>query len=503
MHAAPDEASKVLFLKSGRIAVYGLGAVSTVCLLGGNFIFVSSNAAFWLYGIVVLVIAFYLALTYLVGFAGRDFDLNRHQLLVAKWLDRCSDASVDIYLPICGESPEVILNTWRFVQLLARAHDNIKVFVLDDRPSAMMEGQATSMGFRYITRHTNELKKAGNLRNAFGQTSGEFIAIFDADFCPRRDFLIETLCYMFEDPKCAIVQTPQFFSDRKENNWLENAAGAVQELFYRLIQVNRDTFGGSICVGTNAIYRRKALEPFGGTAPMAYSEDVHTGWAILTSGWALKYIPVVLAEGICPDSMAAFFTQQYRWSMGSISLFFSKKFWQSRVSKMQRVSYLTGMGYYMATGIAVVTQAVPTLAMLLFFPEKIFWYNLLFSVPSLVYSVLFMRLWMKLPMTLDVLRVRQIAYYAHFYALRDFLIGSLEEWKATGSVSSSNRFERFRVLIAFNFIATIVLPMWLIGHRLEQGFRLQNFSLMIGFLFFNLWITWPILMRSLHSRANR
>lgn len=30
-----------------------------------------------------------------------------------------------------------------------------------------------------------ELKKAGNLRNAFSITSGEAIAIFDADFCPR------------------------------------------------------------------------------------------------------------------------------------------------------------------------------------------------------------------------------------------------------------------------------------------------------------------------------
>ena len=30
-----------------------------------------------------------------------------------------------------------------------------------------------------------ELKKAGNLRNAFERTSGDAIAIFDADFCPR------------------------------------------------------------------------------------------------------------------------------------------------------------------------------------------------------------------------------------------------------------------------------------------------------------------------------
>ena len=60
------------------------------------------------------------------------------------------------------------------------------------------------------------LKKAGNLRYAFPRMTGDFFFIFDADFCPRQDFLSETLPYMEWNPKIAITQLPQFFRPCKE-----------------------------------------------------------------------------------------------------------------------------------------------------------------------------------------------------------------------------------------------------------------------------------------------
>lgn len=65
------------------------------------------------------------------------------------------------------------------------------------------------------------------------------MVIFDADFCPRPEFLRETTPY-FTDPRIAIVQTPQFFRYREEQTWVEKGAGATQELFYRLVQVKAD-----------------------------------------------------------------------------------------------------------------------------------------------------------------------------------------------------------------------------------------------------------------------
>lgn len=87
-----------------------------------------------------------------------------------------------------------------------------------------------------------ELKKAGNLRYAFARTSGEAIVIFDADFCPRSDFLRETLPYLV-NPSIGILQTPQFFRRRDEQTWVEKGGGASQEFFYRMVQASLIIFG--------------------------------------------------------------------------------------------------------------------------------------------------------------------------------------------------------------------------------------------------------------------
>ena len=68
-----------------------------------------------------------------------------------------------------------------------------------------MKNLANEFDFNYIVRPNRpELKKAGNLRYAFSITTGDFIVIFDADFCPREDFLNEVIPY-FKDEKIAII----------------------------------------------------------------------------------------------------------------------------------------------------------------------------------------------------------------------------------------------------------------------------------------------------------
>lgn len=80
------------------------------------------------------------------------------------------------------------------------------------------------------------MRKAGNPRHAFSATTGEAFVVFDADFCPRRDFLSETVPHL-TDPSIGILQTPQFFSRRPQQTWVEQGAGVCQELFYRMEQV--------------------------------------------------------------------------------------------------------------------------------------------------------------------------------------------------------------------------------------------------------------------------
>ena len=73
------------------------------------------------------------------------------------------------------------------------------------------------------------------------------------------------------------MQTPQFFRVTPGQTWVERAPGATLEIFYRAVQVSRDRFGSALCVGSNAVYRRAALEPSGGFTLIPYAEDSHTG----------------------------------------------------------------------------------------------------------------------------------------------------------------------------------------------------------------------------------
>src|SRR5260370_3114193 len=149
-------------------------------------------------------------------------------------------------------------------------------YVLDDGDDPEAARLAAEFGFSYWVRpQPGEHKKSGNLRYAFTRTQGEFIVILDADFAPRRDFLAETLPYM-SDPVIAIVQTPQYFRGSRRQTWIERSAGAIQEVFYRSVQVARDRFGEAICVGTSAVYRRGRPGPQRGPTPTPPAPDLPT-----------------------------------------------------------------------------------------------------------------------------------------------------------------------------------------------------------------------------------
>jgi cellulose synthase/poly-beta-1,6-N-acetylglucosamine synthase-like glycosyltransferase len=325
----------------------------------------------------------------------------------------------------------------------------LNVYVLDDSHRESIRELAERYAFHYIAREDRGvMKKAGNIRNAFKQTSGEYIVIFDADFCPRPEFLFETVPYFIVDPNTALVQTPQFFDVHKSMGWVERGAGSIQELFYRLIQVNRDHWQGSICVGTNAVYRRAALEPFGGTYPIQHSEDVHTGFSLVRSGWRLRYVPIVLAKGTCPEDMDAFFNQQYRWAMGSTSLLFNKAlFWNTKLKPMTRMSYLSGMFYYSATGMGLLLTSLPGLCMVWLAPERIFYYNYLFSLPSFIFGVIIMGAWNRAPYGLAAVRARYVSYCAHLFAIVDRTFSRAMEWLPTGSVRRTSKPYRTAIII--------------------------------------------------------
>ncbi len=406
-------------------------------------IWFEATSGWWPFGIFtgVGVLSFGLALP--LSFFGHGFDLALHKERVSTWrVDSYPD--VDIFLPICNEPLAILRNSWRGVlALIATYPGRVSAHVLDDGADSAAEALARDFGFHYVVRpDRGENKKSGNLRYAFANTSGEFILILDADFVPRADFLTETLPYM-DDPKMAIVQTPQFFRSDPKQTWVERAAGAVQEVFYRSIQVARDRLAASICVGTCALYRRSALDQEGGTTLIPYAEDVHTGLDARRNGWDIVYLPLPLTTGMCPDNLAAFVRQQYRWCTGSTSTVLTSRMWTVPMSLRARLTYISGFFYYVQTALAVFAIPLIPVCLLLFRADAIVLENSRLILLALAASLVLLPLWNRSQyLAREVVPLSTARGWAHALAIWDYLRGKTMTWQPSGArVSSVRRFQ--------------------------------------------------------------
>lgn len=369
-------------------AVYAFGVLAWFGVIAGYVMFFSLNAWYWvIFGPVLAVFTAYHLLTYGINLFYKPFDVAAHDRKVrAFWKKAETLPTVDVFLPVCGEGPHILMETFAAVRDME--YPEKRVHVLDDGASEEVRRLAEKMGFDYHVRpDAGVMKKAGNLKYGHDRTDGEFIVVFDADFAPHKDFIKELMPYM-ADPKVGIVQSPQHFRTDDgvhRRSSLEFGAGQTQEDFYRIIQVARDRFNGAICVGSNAMYRRSALDAIGGVSQIEHSEDVHTGFDIVAKGYRIAYVPLVLATGLCPSDLHAYFHQQHRWCSGSMSLGFSKKFREAKLSLGQRLSYLSGILYYFSHALAI-PMAFQIFLVLFAHYDAISWTYALPFIPHLIFS---------------------------------------------------------------------------------------------------------------------
>ncbi len=473
-----------------------LGYLTLVVLIGYSSIVVSQAMMEARYRTWVLVpwtafTVIYLTISLISNFAGRDFNLAAHSAKVRAWQPRYYP-DVDIFLPICGEPLELLTNTWTYVHELLRAYPGDAVaFVLDDKADPGARELARDFGFTYKVRENRGwMKKAGNLRYAFERTRGEFFVILDADFAPRRDFLAETLPY-FDDPKIGIVQTPQFFRPDSGHTWVERAAGPMQEVFYRSMQTSRDSFGAAVCVGSCAVYRRKAIQAAGGPALIAYAEDVHTGLDVISEGWSLKYVPVNLATGSSPTTVDAFAHQQYRWCLGSTTPL--RRLWKVPMSARARAAYLSGFLYYLFTALLQFVVPLVAIGMLAFIPRDIALQDYLVLAPAVINGVVLYPVWHRSDFGLATWALEVVRSWSHALAIWDHFRGKVMAWQPTGSSVSPVR-RLWAALIVWNCGTGIV---WF-GAAALRTYQFRSDQFLVIFLFGLLYmapVAWTLFAR--------
>ena len=160
--------------------------------------------------------------------------------------------------------------------------------------------------------------KAGALKEGLEKIKGEYVAIFDADFIPRKKFLKRTLPYFFKDPKIALVQTRWEHLNRDYSIITRTQAIALDGHFV-IEQAVRNRAGFFINFnGTGGIWRKDAIYDAGNWEADTLTEDLDLSYRAQLKGWKVKYLVNFTSPAELPSEIISLKSQQFRWTKGAI-----------------------------------------------------------------------------------------------------------------------------------------------------------------------------------------
>jgi cellulose synthase/poly-beta-1,6-N-acetylglucosamine synthase-like glycosyltransferase len=204
----------------------------------------------------------------------------------------------------------------------------LEIQVLDDSTDetreiaelAVRRHKAQGVDIKYLHRSDRTGYKAGALDEGLKVAGGRFVAIFDADFVPKPDFLLRTIHY-FSDPAVAMVQAR--WGHINENYSLLTKIQAILLDAHFVLEHGSRNRGGCFFNfnGTAGIWRREAISDGGGWQHDTLTEDLDLSYRTQLKGWRFVFLPDHVAPAELPVEMNAFKSQQHRWAKGSIQTF--------------------------------------------------------------------------------------------------------------------------------------------------------------------------------------
>ncbi|MCI0448731.1 MAG: glycosyltransferase family 2 protein [Chlorobi bacterium] len=203
--------------------------------------------------------------------------------------------------------------------------DRLEIQVLDDSTdetveiaaNVVREYQMRGFDIKHIHRDDRSGFKAGALKKGLETAKGEFVAIFDADFIPRKNFLKVVLPY-FKDPKIGMVQTRWEHLNRSYSLVTQIQALALDGHFVIEQQV-RNKAGYFINFnGTSGIWRTECIFDAGNWEADTLTEDLDLSYRAQLKGWKFKYLTDFSTPSEVPSEINSLKSQQFRWTKGAI-----------------------------------------------------------------------------------------------------------------------------------------------------------------------------------------
>ena len=160
--------------------------------------------------------------------------------------------------------------------------------------------------------------KAGALQYGLNYTNAEFVAIFDADFVPPRDFLKKSICFFINRPKLGLVQGRWGHLNSKSSLVTRGQAMGIDGHF--MVEQAARSWNGLFMNfnGTAGIFRKEAIVSCGGWQHDTLTEDMDLSYRMQLKDWEAEYVPELEVPAELPEDINAYKNQQFRWAKGSI-----------------------------------------------------------------------------------------------------------------------------------------------------------------------------------------
>ena len=230
--------------------------------------------------------------------------------------------SVTIQLPIYNEK-YVIERLLENIVQMDYPINKLEIQVLDDSTddsiilTSNLVKKYSNLGIdiKHITRKIRTGFKAGALKEGLLSAKGEFIAIFDADFLPKKDWLLQTIPN-FKNAKVGVVQTRWGHINRNYSLLTKIQAFAL-DAHFTLEQVGRNSQQHCINFnGTAGVWRKACILDAGNWESDTLTEDLDLSYRAQLKKWQFVYLEHVETPAELPAVLSAARSQQFRWNKG-------------------------------------------------------------------------------------------------------------------------------------------------------------------------------------------
>jgi len=264
------------------------------------------------------------------------FAFGLHGLVMIYYYHKTSKIS-NSSAPHSGEFPLVtvqlpVFNELYVVERLVRAvcaldypKEKLEIQLLDDSTDETVEisrrlvNEFVQQGFdiKHIHRIDRSGYKAGALKSGLASATGEFVAIFDADFVPNEDFLQKTIPH-FQSSQVGMVQT-RWEHINEEYSFLTRAQALALDGHFVIEQQVRNKAGFFINFnGTAGIWRKSCIVDAGNWHADTLAEDLDLSYRAQLRGWKFVFLNDVTSPAELPADINALKTQQFRWTKGAV-----------------------------------------------------------------------------------------------------------------------------------------------------------------------------------------